>query len=207
MKLRNRIALVRAPIDWANDLVTREHYLHRAVHWRAHPFAYRVELDGEVCGVIVMATPHWTKQKRLFGYPGLPTKWQVLVVSRVWLDPSVQLRQANGHANNVASCALARMLKQVQRDWLEHHPPVFPDDPYHIRLIIAHADTSQGHEGVIYTAANFELWGETKNSRRRHTTRGEDNGARKLIYVYRLKRPRWEPEFYYQVPLPAEIGK
>lgn len=204
MKLRDRITLTRVPIEWANDLITREHYLHRPVHWRAHPFAYRVELDGSPCGVIVMATPHWTKQKRLFGYPGLITKWQVLVVSRVWLDPGVQLRQKNGHAGNVASCALAQMLKRVQRDWLEHHPPVFPDEPYHIRLVIAHADTQQGHEGIIYKAANFEFWGETKNSRRRHTTRGEDNGARKLIYVYRLKQPHWEPEFYYQVPLAIE---
>ena len=194
MKLRNRVAVERAPIAWANALVVKYHYLHRPVHPRAHPFAYRITLDGKAVGCIVMATPHFVRQRGLFGYPGLPTKWQVLVVARLWLDPAVQVRQPNGHASNVASCALGKMLRRVQRDWLEHHPPRFPDLPYHIRLVLAYADTGMGHEGTIYKAANFRLWGETRNNRPRHGTRGRHSGSRKLLYVYCLQEPRWRWE-------------
>lgn len=189
MKLRQRVTVERCPIAWANALVEQCHYLHRRVHPRAHPFAYRVLLDDVPCGTIVMATPHFTRKRDLFGYPGLPTKWQVLVVARVWLDPEVQRRQANGHASNVASCALAHVLRRVDGDWLAHHPPRFPDQPYHVKLVLAYADTGQGHQGVIYRAANFTRWGVTHNTRRRHTTRGTATESLKLLYVYDQVKP------------------
>ena len=195
MKLRHRVTVERCPLAWANSLIVQYHYLHRPVHPRAHPFAYAVKLDGQAVGCIVMATPHFVRQRELFGYPGLPTKWQVLMVSRMWLDPAVQGRQSNGHASNVASCALSKMLKRVQGDWLEHHPPRFLDQPYHIRLILAYADTGVGHEGTIYKAANFQLWSRTNNSRPRHgsTPQGnKHNGNTKILYVYRLPEPKWE---------------
>ena len=96
------------------------------------------------------------------------------------------------------------MLRRVQGDWLKHHPPRYPDEPYHIRLIMAYADRAVGHEGTIYRAANFELWGQTNNTRRRHTTRGEDDGNVKLIYVYRLQEPRWKYE-PPQIALPLSV--
>jgi hypothetical protein len=204
MKLRNRINLELADIEWANAMVIEYHYLHRAVHYRAHPFAYEITLDGEACGVIVMATPHFTRQRDLFGYHGLPTKWQTLVISRLWLDPTVQKRQENGHASNVASCALGKMLRRVQRDWLDHHPPRYLDQPYHVRLVLAYADRGVGHKGTIYKAANFERWGETNNTRRRHTTRGEHDGNVKVLYIYRLERPRWDYE-PLQIRLPLDV--
>lgn len=143
-----------------------------------------------------MATIHFTKQKNLFGYPNLPTKWQVLTISRVWIYPHFQNRTVTGkqghtHTLPVATCALGKMLKRVQRDWIEHHPPRFPDQPYHIRLILAYADTGVGHKGTIYKAANFRPWGETSNNRPRHGTRGEQNGTKKLLYIYRLPAPGW----------------
>jgi len=200
MGLRRRVQVERADLSWANAVVEERHYLHRPIHWRAHPFAYRVRLDGAECGVIVMATPHFTRKRGLFGYPGLPGKWQVLVVGRVWLDPAVQHEQANGHASCVASCALAKVLRRVQRDWLLHHPPKWLDQPYHVRLVLAYADLGVGHEGTIYKAANFEYWGDTKSTRRRHGTRGEGSGTVKRLYVYRLPRPRWDAPIV-QLPL------
>ena len=181
----------RCSLSYAQRVVTERHYLHRPVHPRANPFAYSVKLDGETVGVIILATPHFIKQRGLFGYENLPTKWQTLMIARVWLEPRVQVRQANGHASNIASAALARMLRCVQADWLQHHPPRFLDQPYHIRLILAYADTSVNHEGTIYKAANFRHFGDTTNTRRRHTTRGECNGALKHLYVYELPEPRW----------------
>ncbi|GET39667.1 hypothetical protein MiSe_44380 [Microseira wollei NIES-4236] len=64
-------------------------------------------------------------------------------------------RQSNGRASNIDSCAKSIMLCPWQQDWIDHHPPVFPELPYHIRLILAHADTGAGHEGIVYSAANF----------------------------------------------------
>lgn len=186
-----RVQVDRCNIAWAQELVTTYHYLHRPVHPRACPFAYRVSVDGGAAGVIIMATPHFTRQRNLFGYDGLPTKWQTLVVARVWLDPVVQQPQSNGHASNVASCALAKMLRRVQADWLDHHPPRFPTEPHHIRLVLAYADTGVGHEGTIYRAANFESWGQTRNAKGRHSTRGDTTGTVKRLYVYRLSEPRW----------------
>jgi len=148
-----------------------------------------------------MATPHFTKLHGVFGYDGLPTKWQTLVIARVWLDPDVQHPQANGHAGNVASCAISRMLRRVQHDWLEHHPPRYADEPYHVRIILAYADQGVGHEGTIYKASNFTYWGATQNTRRRHTTRGEHDGSTKLLYIYRLKEPRWLPTLQLQLPV------
>ncbi len=186
-KLKNRIKVERCSLKWAQKLVTDRHYLHRPIHPRSLPFAYSISLDGEVVGTIIMATLHFTKKKGLFGYEGLPTKWQVLQIARIWIDPQHQGRQSNGHSNNIASCAIAKMLKRVNKDWLEHHPPKYLDQPYKIELIISYADTSVGHQGIIYQAANFQKWGETNNNRPRH---GKSQGSKepKILYVYRLDR-------------------
>lgn len=201
IKLKNRVAVKRCDLGWAQDLVEQRHYLQRKVDRRALPFAYRVELDGVSVGAIVLAIPHWTRQNGLFQRQQdwqlgdeLPTQWQVLVVSRVWLDPSVQVSQPNGHASNIASCAIAKVLKRVQRDWIEHHPPRFPSLPYHVRLVIAHSDLGWGHKGVIYSAANFQFWGKTQTGRSRHGT--VEKTSTKAIWIYRLSEPNWlwEPE-------------
>ena len=131
-------------------------------------------------GCIIMAIPHSSRQRDLFttqnkwvaGDRHLLTAWQVLVISRLWIEPSVQVRQADGHATNIGSCATSIMLRQLQADWLEHHPPVFPERTYHIRLILAHADTGAGHEGKVYQAANFQHWGMTQRTKARETSRG-----------------------------------
>ena len=185
--LKNRITLERCDLKWAQQLVTEHHYLHRPIHPRSLPFAYAIKLDGVVIGTIIMATIHYTKKKGLFGYESLPTKWQVLQIARLWIDPQHQGRQSNGHSNNIASCAIAKMLKRVNSDWLEHHPPKHLDQPFNIELILSYADKGVGHQGTIYRAANFQRWGETINNRPRH---GKSQGSKepKILYVYRLDR-------------------
>jgi hypothetical protein len=202
-KLAQRLTVTRCSLSWSQHLVTTHHYLQRPIHPRANPFAYEINLDGRTIGTIIMATIHFTKQRELFGYPGLPTKWQVLQVARLWLRPDVQQPQPNGHASNIASCALAQMLRRVQHDWLEHHPPPFPDQPYHIRLILAYADPSAGHRGTIYSAANFDYIGMTRKSRPRHQAsgRGPHDGKQKHLYVYNLPEPRWTPTMQLHLPL------
>ncbi|MCT7958836.1 hypothetical protein [Laspinema palackyanum] len=125
MSMRKNLQVNRCDLQWAQKLVTENHYLHRPVDRRALPFAYQIALNNKPVGCIIMAIPHWNKQRDLFttqerwlkGDRHLLTTWQVLLISRLWIIPELQQPQPNGHANCIASCAIAKMLKQVQR-WL-----------------------------------------------------------------------------------------
>src|SRR5690606_19575364 len=142
-----------------NKQAKKYHYMHRPVHPRANPFGWGVTFDGELyrpdgapAGFIMFASIHFTRLKGEFGEPGLPTKWQVLSLARLWLHDDLP--------RNSETVTIAKALKLVQRRWLEVHPPVFPDEPYHILKIISYADT-RFHDGTIYKAANFRYTGET----------------------------------------------
>ncbi|MCT7958932.1 hypothetical protein, partial [Laspinema palackyanum] len=88
---------------------------------------------------------------------------------------------------------------RVQRDWIEHHPPLkCPLFPYHIRLILSHADEGAGHSGTIYKAAGFEQWGVTQNQRSRHGK--QEKSGKKLIFIKRLAEPTWNWTDIVQIP-------
>jgi hypothetical protein len=142
--------------------------------------------DGTPCGFIVFASIHYTRLADEFGYPGLPTKWQVLSLARLWLHDDLP--------RNSETCVIAKALKLVQRRWLEVHPPKFLDEPYHILKIISYADTRY-HAGTIYRAANFRSSGLTVSAKRHKNSRGEGmDGATLLRFVYDLPEPRWQWE-------------
>jgi len=118
--------------------------------------------------------------------PGLD-KWQVLVLSRMWLHDDLP--------RNSFTCVLGKVWKRIQRDWLEHHPPVDNRKPYHIRLIVSWCDLDAGHNGAAYRAANFKEIKRTR-SRPRHgkgNTRGP-GGFNLIQYAYWLKELRWKFE-------------
>lgn len=192
------IALIRAYgnlLAAVKDHCQQYHYLRRYPDPRSLPFAYVLVVDGELHqrdgrlnGLIVMKKPQHHKHRGLFGYEGLPTAWQVLDLARVWVHPDWQIHAANGHALGMFSRMVSLMTRQVQRDWLEHHPPVFPELPYHIELIISYADL-RFHTGTAYRAAGF-----TQVSR---------PDADKALFYRRLKSPRWmwAPNGDVQLPL------
>lgn len=190
MTLPERINLVIKDRAWLNEQATKYHYMQRPVHQKASPFGWAVEFDGSLyrpdgdpCGFIVYASIHYTKLRDEFGYPDLPTKWQVLSLSRLWLHDDLP--------RNSETVVIAKSLKQVQRRWLEVHPPRFLDQPYHIRKIISYADRRY-FTGTIYKAANFRFTGSTVSQQRNKTTRGIGmNGATLDRYIYDLKEPRW----------------
>lgn len=130
------------------------------------------------------------KQRNLFGYDGLPTAWQVLDLARVWIHPDWQRHDETGHALCMFSRMVSRVMKRVQRDWLEHHPPRFPTLPYHIELIISYCQLSH-HEGTGYRASNFKSVGITSDST-------------KEVYTYRLPAPRWKWKLA-DVRLPVQL--
>ena len=88
----------RQDLDWAQVMVTKYHYLHQPVDPRARPMVYvlRNEKDDmqRGLGLVMLGIPHATKCRGWWGYPGLPTQWQVVDLCRIWLYPNVQ---AGGH--------------------------------------------------------------------------------------------------------------
>jgi hypothetical protein len=194
---RCRDGFVRAAVE-------RDHYLRRWPDPRSLPFAYclsvdghRTAADGRPFGLVVMKKPQHHRQRGLFGYEGLPTGWQVLDLARVWVHPELQAVQWNGlgrptrgedgtkvrrearHTLNVFSRMVSAVLRRVQLDWLAHHPPVFPELPYHVELVISYCELEH-HDGAGYRAANFRRWPELTRD------------GRKEIYFRRLRAPRFE---------------
>ena len=166
------------------------HYLHRWPDPRSLPFAYVLEVDGEIYapdgrlfGLTVFKKPQHHQQRGLFGHKGLPTSWQVLDLARVWIHPHLQAKQ-DGHALCIFSQMLGRLMHQsgherlcaVQRDWLDHHPPRFPNEPYHTEVIISYCDRNH-HDGVAYRASGFTWNGYTAD-------------RTKEVYYKLLKSPR-----------------
>ncbi len=189
MSLRQRITLDAAGRDWLNSMATAHHYMHRPVHQRAVPFGWTVRFDGELhqpdglpSGFIMFASIHYTRLRNEFGYPGLPTKWQVLSLSRLWLHDTLP--------RNSETVVIAKALKLVQARWLEVHPPVDWTQPYQVRKIISYSDCRY-HLGTIYRAANFREVGRTVSAKRHTNTRGAGmDGAKLVCFVYDLGEPR-----------------
>lgn len=193
MSLKQRIELIRKPAEWLNAMATEYHYMHRPIHQKSCPFGWAVKFDGEMfqpdgkpSGFIVFASIHFTRLGGEFGYPGLPTKWQVLSLARLWLHDNLP--------RNSETRTIALSLKRVQKRWLDVHPPKFLDEPYHVRKIISYADTRY-HDGTIYRAANFRESGRTVSQKRHKNSRGPGMGEAELIrFIYDLKKPNWNYE-------------
>ncbi|MCK6619690.1 MAG: hypothetical protein HUU32_04705 [Calditrichaceae bacterium] len=198
VRLPGRVELEFTDRQTLNNMATEYHYMHRPVHQRSCPFGYQVRFDdsifmpdGKPCGFIIFASIHFVRQRCLFGYAGLPTKWQVLSLARMWLHDDLPRNTATTVLGKVLRVQGHERISQVGHDWLKVHPPKYPEQPYHVRLINSYADKTHGHEGIIYQAANFERIGEVKSQRRHKNTRGPGFDDHTLIqYVYRLPEPR-----------------
>ena len=198
--LRQRLTVALCDRRWASAIERLEHYKQRSVHNRARPLSYQILWDEKTCGLLTFGLPQFVKQRGLFGYPDLPTQWQVVVLYRFWLHPSVQGRWSPdrvqprlGRPLNLASCALSKVLGakpgrpcQLQVDWQTHSPPRIPYAPSGLKLVLAYADPLVGHQGTIYRAANFSEWGTTRKRSPSPSQRGGHDGHVKKIFIYPL---------------------
>jgi hypothetical protein len=171
------------------------HYLHRWPDVRSLPFGYCLQYgdshyapDGRLWGLVVFKKPQHHQQRGLFGFAGLPTSWQVLDLARVWVHPDLQRKQGN-HSLCIFSQMVGKAIRRVQADWLIHHPPRYPDQPYHIEVIISYCDRAH-HDGTGYRASGF-------------TWNGYTSDQTKEVYYRRLSPPlkRWQPTQPVQLPL------
>lgn len=153
-----------ADVAWAQRTVLQHHYLHARVHPQARPWAYIIRAgSGERVGLVMLALPHATRCRHWWGYEGLPTQWQVVDLCRIWLDARLQHGGEWCRAGVVpgfvdrrsiwrpatATWAIRQALARVQADWVSLNPPVYPDQPYHVRLVVSYHDP-QYHAGTIY---------------------------------------------------------
>lgn len=199
-RLRERIRIVEMDTATLNEWAQKYHYMRRAVHPKACPFGWAIEFDGSLyrpdglpCGMVMYASVHFTKLTGEFGYPGLPTKWQVLSLARLWLHDDLPF--------NSESYSVAATLRAVQRRWLEVHPPRWPDEPYHVLKVISYCEMDR-FLGTVYKATNARFSGYTVSQKRHKGSRGPGMEGKTLArYIYDLKPPRWT----WQEPLQARI--
>jgi hypothetical protein len=114
-------------------------------------------------GLIMLGIPHATRCRGWWGYPGLPTQWQVVDFCRIWIDPDLQTNgrwcdpytvpgyydRKGKFRPTTPTWALRSVLDSVQADRVRLWPPVYLDQPYHIELAISYHDPAY-HRGVIY---------------------------------------------------------
>ena len=208
-----RFSLIAKSAEWLNEMAVQHHYMRQAIHQRACPFGWGVAFDGQVCqldgrpaGFIAFASIHYTRLRGEFGYPGLPTKWQVLSLARLWLHPDFQAGgryfspeilpgftdRKGAFRSTLATTVIKVSLGLVQNRFLEVHPPRFPDEPYHVLKIISYVNMSR-FTGEIYRAASFRDNGPTRSQKRHKNSRGPGIGNVELRrYILDLEPPGWD---------------
>jgi len=157
--IRQRIQVQRTSLTWANSICRQFHYLKTGVSGYACPFAYRIMLDDAVAGIIIVGTPFARRLKNEYGYPNECSCWEVLQLYRFWIIPALQQQSVpdstgKPHTLAIGSCAMGKLIKQVETDWLEHHPPQNSDQPYRIRKLITYSDSTL-HSGTLYKSSGF----------------------------------------------------
>lgn len=184
-------------VSWANRICETHHYLKKRPHPRQRPMIYTIKDRGERVGLVVVGIPHATKNRRWWGYEGLPTQWQVVDLCRIWVCPKYQrggeLAKPNAVPGfhdrkgvfrpTVASWAISNVLGMVQVDRISMYPPVYLDKPYHIELVISYHDP-QYHKGTIYKVS-----GATPMYTRCGSPVAGPSG--KFGWCWKLKKPIW----------------
>jgi hypothetical protein len=111
----------------AMEIVVAKHYLHRKCPV-SHSYGLIDRSTGEVVGVVTYGvSPSSTLLK---GICGPDEAKNVYELNRLWVDDKV--------AKNGESYLVANSMKYLDRE-----------------IVVSFADTSQGHVGIIYQAANF----------------------------------------------------
>jgi hypothetical protein len=127
MSLKETYSIKPISYKEAMDIVVEKHYLHRKCPV-SHAYGLIDIQSGEVVGVVTYGvSPSSTLLK---GICGPEEARNVYELNRLWVDDKV--------AKNGESYLVANSMKLLDRE-----------------IIVSFADTSQGHVGYIYQAANF----------------------------------------------------
>lgn len=154
-----------ADLAWAQRTVTTSHYLRSPVDPRARPMAYIIRHEGVPMGLVMLGIPHAARCRGWWGYPDTITQWQCVDLNRIYIHPYYQRSETGIYAKpgivpgyvdrhgvfrpTVATWAISEVLASVQADRVRLWPPVYPEQPYHIRLALSYSDPKH-HKGTIY---------------------------------------------------------
>lgn len=175
----NRLARTDANYDVARSIIERNHYLHTMPDPRTSYEVYAAETDRDPgAGYLVFGRPQATRCADWYGSVSdvgtgrcQVTRWQVLCLSRVWIDPAYQpggccygpryipgfTDRKDSFRSTLASAILQKAVNHIGHDYLIHRPPVYLDEPYEIRWLMSYCDT-RIHRGVIYQASGWQLY-------------------------------------------------
>lgn len=167
-----------AAAGMCNRAITTNHYLHKMPDPRTSYEIYSIWIEGYRGGYLVFGRPQATRCKDWYASVDdvisgrcEVTRWQVLNLARVWIDPRFQVggkfyepalvpgftdRRGVWHSSLASTAILAWMAGWAQ-GYLVYRPPVFLDEPYELRWLMSYCDTKI-HRGVIYKAAGFKLY-------------------------------------------------
>ena len=119
--------------DWAQEQVTNLHYLHKPVDTRCSVLAYLVMLEDRRVGCLIFGRPESTRcYQDGLTYGSLAdvhigraqySRWEILNLARIWLDPSIQKSGAD-YVPNAATQAIGMALKRVVSDYLTRFVPI-----------------------------------------------------------------------------------
>jgi hypothetical protein len=174
----------KADLPWAQKTVTDHHYLHAPVDPRCSVEGYTIHLGNivEPLGLLLFGRPEATRCYPWYGsvddvQTGRAecTRWEVLNLARVWLDPFVQhggeaylpdylpgfIDRKGVFQSTLASDVLKQAISQIGYDYLMRRPPCYLEEPYEIRWLLSYCDTRL-HKGTIYERAGFELYRTNK---------------------------------------------
>jgi hypothetical protein len=162
-------------------MVTRYHYLHAPVDIRSKPLAYLVLLGGLWVGCLIFGRPEAARTGDWYGDVADKvagqcrfSRWELLNLSRVWLDPAVQQngiwyspdllpgfydRQGTFHSS-LATTAILMALDCLVVDYLMAFPPVDVREPYQIAEVLSYC--AERHKGIIYQQSGFRLERENR---------------------------------------------
>lgn len=182
-------------LKWAQATVKKHHYLHTQMHSASRPEGYAVMLAGQRVGCLLFGWPQ--AQRCLDWYGDVEGKqagryecsrWEVINLGRVYLDPSVQaggvwchpdflpgFRDRRGvWRSALASTVIEMALKRIVADYLVARPPCFVEEPYQLAWCLSYCQTRKLlppgqigplellHRGTIYQESGFEQY-ETGN--------------------------------------------
>lgn len=153
-------------LETCQEIAVAYHYLHQRVDNRARPMCYMLRSEQRWIGMVMAGLPHATTCRTWWGKRAGLTQWQVVDLCRIYLHPDVQ---AGGRhcdpgwvpgyydrhgvwRSTLATWTIHQVLQRIQADRVALWPPVYLEQPYHIRLVISYHDP-QYHRGAIYRLA------------------------------------------------------
>lgn len=149
--------------------------MHKEVHQLARPMAYQVvrEYDHELVGAILFSRPQcaraygstldltpelgrWGNLHDVREGRAPRTQWEIIALSRFYLESCLQRRDSRDYVPNAASILIAQSLWSVCVDYLKVFPPAYFTEPYELKQCISYCMQDRFF-CTLYLASAFQL--------------------------------------------------